>query len=281
MKMNRKHFKELFINTLAPLYDLHEREAMLRWYVQDRLGMPYYRFTMDGDAEMTDEVDWRSDMKRLAQGEPLQHVTGFTEFCGLHFDTDARALIPRPETEELVETIVRECDEQQPMHILDIGTGTGAIAISLASLLPHSAVTAVDVSADALSLAAHNAHENHVEVKFVQMDVLQCDKLTQSYDIIVSNPPYIPEKMRTSLHRNVTEYEPSLALFVPDEKPLLFYEKIAALAISALPAGGQLYFETYEEYHPQLKKILEDVGFAEVETRCDSFGRPRFVKATR
>lgn len=279
--MNRREFRNLFLEALTPLYDLHEREAMLRWYVQDRLEMPYYRFTMDWDAEMTDEVNRRSDVKRLAQGEPLQHVTGFTEFCGLRFKTDRRALIPRPETEELVETIVRECDEQQPMHILDIGTGTGAIAISLASLLPHSAVTAMDVSADALSLAAHNAHENHVEVKFVQMDVLQCDKLTQSYDIIVSNPPYIPEKMRTSLHRNVMEYEPSLALFVTDEKPLLFYEKIAALAISALPAGGRLYFETYEEYHPQLKKMLEEMGFAKVESRCDSFGRPRFVKATR
>lgn len=279
--MNRREFRDLFLEALTPLYDLHEREAMLRWYVQDRLHTPYYRFTMDWDAGMTDKVDWRSDVERLAQGEPLQHVTGFTEFCGLRFHTDSRALIPRPETEELVETIARECAGRQSLRVLDIGTGTGAIAISLASLLPHSAVTAMDVSADALSLAAHNTHDNHVEVKFVQMDVLQCDKLTQSYDIIVSNPPYIPEKMRTSLHRNVTEYEPSLALFVPDEKPLLFYEKIAALAISALPAGGRLYFETYEEYHPQLKKMLEEMGFAKVESRCDSFGRPRFVKATR
>ena len=279
--MNRRDFRNLFLEALTSLYDQHEREAMLRWYVQDRLHTPYYRFTMDWDAEMTDAVDWRSDVERLAQGEPLQHITGFTEFCGLRLSTDARALIPRPETEELVETIVRECAEQQPARILDIGTGSGAIAIALAARMPQAAVTAVDVSDDALSLAAHNARENHVEVEWVKMDVLTCEKLSRPYDIIVSNPPYIPEKMRGSLHRNVTEYEPSLALFVPDEKPLLFYEKIALLAISSLPAGGRLYFETYEEYHPQLKKMLAEMGFAEVECRCDSFGRPRFMRATR
>lgn len=281
VEMNRRDFRKFFLEAVTPLYDLHECEAMLRWYVQDRLCMPYYRFTMDWDAEMMDEVDYRSDVDRLAQGEPLQHIIGFTEFCGLRLSTDARALIPRPETEELVETIVCECADRQPLQILDIGTGSGAIAIALAARLPQSDVTAVDISAEALSLAAHNACENHVRVEFVQMDVLQCERLASSYDLIVSNPPYIPERMRNILHRNVVNYEPGMALFVPDECPLLFYEKIAELACSSLKERGSLYFETYEEYHPQLVALLKAKGFAEVESRRDGFGRPRFVRALR
>ena len=279
--MKRNTFRDLFLKRLQPLYDARECAAMLRWYVQDRFGIPYHQFLLDGDEEMSDEVDYLSDLEHLSQGEPLQYVIGFTEFCGLRFHTDARALIPRPETEELVEAVVVENAGHSRLKVLDIGTGTGAIAVSLAVRLDHAAVTASDISADALTLAAENARLNEVQVHFVQCDILQCEHLSETYDIIISNPPYIPENMRNTLHRNVIDYEPGIALFVPDDQPLLFYDKIASLAAQSLLPNGKLYFETYEEYHPQLVELLMGKGFAEVESRKDFYGRPRFVRATR
>ena len=209
------------------------------------------------------------------------YVIGFTEFCGLRFRTDSRALIPRPETEELVAAVVDENASLSGLKVLDIGTGTGAIAVSLAVRLDHAAATACDISADALALAAENARLNNVQVRFEQCDILQCENLSESYDIIISNPPYIPENIRNTLHRNVIDYEPGIALFVPDNQPLLFYDKIASLAAQSLLPKGKLYFETYEEYHPQLVELMMGKGFAEVESRKDFYGRPRFVRATR
>jgi len=279
--MNRNTFRDLFLKSLQPLYDSRECAAMLRWYVQDRLGIPYHQFLLDGDDEMTDTVDYYSDLERLSHGEPLQYVIGFTEFCGLRFRTDARALIPRPETEELVEAVIAENTGLPGLKVLDIGTGTGAIAVSLAARLDHAAVTACDISADALALATENARLNDVRLRFEQCDILQCKKLTEDYDIIISNPPYIPEKVRNTLHQNVVNFEPGIALFVPDDRSLLFYDKIASLAAQSLSPNGKLYFETYEDFHPQLVAMLEGKGFAEVESSKDYFGRPRFVRATR
>ena len=279
--MTRNSFRDLFLKRLQTLYDSRESAALLRWYVQDRLGIPYHQFLLDGDDEMPGNVDYLSEMERLSAGEPLQYVVGFTEFCGLRFRTDARALIPRPETEELVEAVVDENAGLSGLKVLDIGTGTGAIAVSLAARLDHAAVAACDISADALALAAENARLNDVQVHFEQCDILQCDHLSDTYDIIISNPPYIPENVRNTLHQNVVDFEPGIALFVPDGQPLLFYEKIASLAAQSLSPNGKLYFETYEEYHPQLVAMLEGTGFRDVESRKDFYGRPRFVRATR
>ena len=225
--------------------------------------------------------NYQSDIERLAKGEPLQSVIGFTEFCGMRFRTDSRALIPRPETEELVETVIAENSTRQALKVLDIGTGTGAIAVALAARLNHATVTACDISADALTLAAENAQQNGVNVCFTQMDILQCELLPDSYDIIISNPPYIPESVKETLHQNVIGYEPGLALFVPDDRPLIFYEKITSLSVPSLQPGGKLYFETYEDYHPQLIALLRTKGFKKVESQSDFYGRPRFVRATR
>lgn len=279
--MKRKEFRRRFMESLSPLYDEHEVSAMFRWYVQDRLGISFHIFILDIEKEMPTEIDYLSDLQRLASGEPLQHITGFTEFCGLRFHTDARALIPRPETEELVSAVATDWQGRGKISILDIGTGTGAIAVSLAHLLPQAAVDALDVSSDALDLARSNAVANQVSVNFFQQDILKTSTLPREYDIIVSNPPYIPESARATLHRNVTEFEPALALFVPDDSPLIFYEKIAVLAFSSLKKNGKLYFETYEDFHPQLKKLLETIGFVSVECRNDFFSRPRFVVACR
>lgn len=279
--MTRNSFRGLFLKRLQTLYDSRESAALLRWYVQDRLGIPYHQFLLDGDDEMPGNVDYLSELERLSAGEPLQYVVGFTEFCGLRFRTDARALIPRPETEELVEAVITENTGLPGLKVLDIGTGTGAIAVSLAARLDHAAVAACDISADALALAAENARLNDVQVHFEQCDILQCDCLSETYDIIISNPPYIPEKVRNTLHQNVVNFEPGIALFVPDNQPLVFYEKIASLAMQSLSPNGKLYFETYEEYHPQLVAMLEGKGFSDVESRKDFYGRPRFVRATR
>lgn len=279
--MKRKEFRQRFMESLMPLYDEREVSAMFRWYVEDRLGISPHLFILDIEEEMPTEIDYLSDIQRLANGEPLQHITGFTEFCGLRFQTDGRALIPRPETEELVSGVATDWQGRGTTRILDIGTGTGAIAISLAHLLPQAAVDALDVSPDALALAQLNAAANQAAVNFFQQDILKTSALPQEYDVIVSNPPYIPESARATLHRNVTEFEPALALFVPDNSPLIFYEKIAILAFPSLKKNGKLYFETYEDFHPQLKKLLETIGFVSVECRNDLFGRPRFVVACR
>ena len=172
--MKRNTFRDLFLKRLQPLYDARECAAMLRWYVQDRLGVLYHQFLLDGDVNLSEDIDYLSDINRLSQGEPLQYVVGFTEFCGLRFHTDARALIPRPETEELVEAVVAEHSGRPGLKVLDIGTGTGAIAVSLAVRLDHAAVTACDISAGALALAAENARLNNVQVRFEQCDILQC-----------------------------------------------------------------------------------------------------------
>lgn len=278
--MKRNSFRDLFLKSLQPLYDSRECAAMLRWYVQDRLGIPYHQFLLDGDAKMVDNVDYHLDLERLSKGEPLQYVIGFTEFCGLRFRTDSRALIPRPETEELVEAVIAENGGRRALKVLDIGTGTGAIAVSLAARLDHAAVTACDISAAALALASENACLNDVQVRFEQCDILQCENLSETYDMIISNPPYIPEDVRNTLHWNVINYEPDIALFVPSGHPLIFYEKIASLAAQSLLPNGKLYFETYEGYHPQLVELLRGKGFAEVESRKDFYGRSRFVRAT-
>lgn len=279
--MTRREFRTHFISRLVPLYDEREVQAMLRWYVEDRLAMAPHLFFLDLNLPMPTNVDFMADVERLAQGEPLQHVTGLTEFYGLRFNTDRRALIPRPETEEMVDEIARRNRLSSGLRVLDIGTGTGIIAISLALSLPAAQVDAIDISEDALALARSNAESNGVKVNFLRNDILATDELPHPYDIIVSNPPYIPESTRAQLHRNVTEYEPAQALFVPDDDPLVFYRKISQLAWKSLVPYGELYFETYEEFHPQLETLLRETGFTDVACRNDFNGRPRFARAVK
>jgi release factor glutamine methyltransferase len=161
--------------------------------------------------------------------------------------------------------------------VLDIGTGSGGIAVTLAKELPDAHVTALDVSEGALAVAAGNAERNGVSVNFLKFDILAMAPLPGRYDLVVSNPPYVPERDREGMHRNVRDHEPALALFVPDERPLLFYEAIAEKATAALNPGGRLYLETYEAYHQELKQLLENNGFTNIKCRDDMFGRPRFV----
>ena len=264
-----------------PLYDQREAQALFRRYVEERLGVEYYLFLLDMDVPADLPDGWETDLERLASGEPFQYVMGQTEFCGLTFKVTPDVLIPRPETEELVCRIIAENKKRSGLSVLDIGTGSGAIAVTLAKELPDARVTALDVSEGALAVAAGNAERNGVAVSFMKSDILSEAPLPGRYDLIVSNPPYVPERDREGMHRNVRDHEPALALFVPDDRPLLFYEAIANKAAVTLNPGGRLYLETYEAYHQELKQLLEDNGFTNVGCWNDLFGRPRFVVASR
>lgn len=281
MFMTRLEFRQRFVQALSPLYDQREVQALFRRYVEERLGVEYYLFLLDMDVPANMPVEWESELQRLADGEPFQYVMGRTEFFGLPFKVTPSVLIPRPETEELVTNIVAENAGRTGLSVLDIGTGSGAIAVTLAKNLPGATVTALDVSDEALAVASENAEYNNVFVRFLKFDILGEAPLPGRYDLIVSNPPYVPERDKAVMHRNVLEHEPSLALFVPDDRPLLFYESIAEKASVALNADGQLYLETHENYHPELKQLLEKYGFVNMKCLNDFFGKPRYAKGQK
>ena len=219
-------------------------------------------------------------LRRLLNQEPLQHILGSIEFYGFTLKTDSRALIPRPETEELVDWIVQENRTRVLLKVLDIGTGTGCIAIALAKFLPKARVAALDLSEAALELAGENAKLNHVRLDYHQTNVLN-EALPGQYDLIVSNPPYIPMANMAKMAANVLDFEPGLALFVEDEQPLIFYERIAKLAGHHLKPQGKLYFEIHEDFGSQVIEVLTNLGFPEVELKQDLQGKNRMIKGIR
>ena len=232
-----------------------------------------------------DEELLQTTTQRLASSEPMQYILGQTDFFGRIFEVDPRVLIPRPETEELVDRIRRA--ERGAKRILDIGTGSGCIAISLALELPTATVTALDLSHEALEVARRNAERLHARVDFRQGDALQeLEQLFEpdSFDVIVSNPPYVPASDRKQMHRNVLEHEPALALFVPDEDPLRFYRAIAQAGQRLLTDGGMLYFEIYHALADEMIRLVESMGYTEVVAHRDLQDKPRMLcgrKATR
>lgn len=219
-------------------------------------------------------------VERLLKHEPIQYIIGETEFFGLKFRVNEHVLIPRPETEELVQWILDDVgreDASAKLRILDIGTGSGCIAISLAKLLPGAAVSALDFSEKAVKTAKENAALNEVEVNFLLTDILQQEKLEQQYDIIVSNPPYVRELEKKEMQRNVLEHEPDTALYVKDEDPLIFYRKITKLAAGSLTKGGSLYFEINQYLAEETRELIEESGF-NASLRRDIFGNYRMLK---
>ena len=220
-------------------------------------------------------------LSRLQKNEPIQYVLGKETFCGLDFEVDSNVLIPRPETRELVEWIVADRKLDASCRILDIGTGSGCISISLAKFLSGAEVEAWDISEGALEVARRNAARNAVEVLFRQQDVLYALPGETRYDVIVSNPPYITEKEKLDMDANVLDWEPSAALFVPDADPLLFYRKIAELGFSILKAGGTLYFEINRAYGQETVAMLEGLNYKQIELRKDEWGNDRMIKACK
>jgi release factor glutamine methyltransferase len=220
---------------------------------------------------------WQNSIKRLAEYEPLDYIVGYTPFYNNNFDVTKDTLIPRPETEELVDWILAEQKETKTLNILDIGTGSGCIAISLALHLDNSQVTALDVSMHALEIAKKNAIKLNANVTFLNVDFLNKNQWDQldNFDIIVSNPPYIPENEHTQMTANVLKYEPKISLFVPDSNPLIFYEKIFEFAHIHLNPKGHIYCET-----SQYIQMLEYPGF-KIESKLDLSGNPRFIKGIK
>ncbi len=221
-------------------------------------------------------------VERLKKNEPIQYIIGKTEFYDLNFEVAPAVLIPRPETEELVHWIISD-NSFGNTKLLDIGTGSGCIAISLAKNIVNSTICAVDVSADAINIAKKNAQLNKVEISFLQHDILQVDYscLPKDLNIIVSNPPYVTNEQKKAMQKNVLDYEPALALFVPDNDPLLFYRRIAEIGMDLLVNNGALYFEINEEYGNELKSLLLEIGYSNVFLKADINGKHRMIKAKR
>ena len=230
-------------------------------------------------------------VERLKKNEPLEYILGECEFFSLSFEVNPHTLIPRHETEELVDWIIADrtqitqmtqisTDNKSSICILDIGTGSGCIAVSLAKNLKNSIVTAFDISTEALETAKKNAEKNNVTVDFRKIDILNINaEITDEFDIIVSNPPYICEKEKAEMEDNVLQYEPHSALFVPNDDPLLFYRAIAQFAIVHLNVGGSLYLEINQAFGKEICKMLDEIGFLNIELRKDLSGNDRMIKA--
>ncbi len=291
------NYREL-CRCLAERYGLDEARAIVRLVLGERFGLSMADILCDKVTELSadDRTDLEKMMLRLENGEPVQYVLGSTTFCGRQFFVNESVLIPRPETEELCRWMVEERglrNEEREVRILDIGTGSGCIAITLAAEMPDAQVSAWDISEQALAVARKNADTIGVKVNFEQVDVLNLSSASQSplsigrggggeaFTHIVSNPPYICDNEKSLMKPHVWEHEPHVALFVPDDDPLLFYRAIADFAIQSLKPDGWLYFEVNPLYIKELKTMLAKKGFENIEVKIDQFGKERMTRAKK
>lgn len=289
---------------LTAIYNEREAQAIVRTVLDALFGMSLTDICLGKVTQLSADDTTRLEkiMQRLEKSEPVQYVLGAEWFAGRLFDVAPGVLIPRPETEELVKWTCDEAKEKEKEDnskeergkeekevskkgeevphpsILDIGTGSGCIAITVALALPQARVTAWDISTDALAIAAGNAHRLGASVRFEHQDALSAPDDEERWDVIVSNPPYICDRERADMSDNVLSYEPELALFVPDNNPLLFYRAIARYASKALKPGGRLLFETNTAYAHEVAQVMANEGFTAIEVRNDCFGKPRMVK---
>lgn len=289
---------------LTAIYNEREAQAIVRTVLDALFGMSLTDICLGKVTQLSADDTTRLEkiMQRLEKSEPVQYVLGSEWFAGRLFDVAPGVLIPRPETEDLVKWTCDEAKEkakednskeergkeekevskkgEEAPHpsILDIGTGSGCIAITVALALPQARVTAWDISTDALAIAAGNAHRLGASVRFEHQDALSAPDDEERWDVIVSNPPYICDRERADMSDNVLSYEPELALFVPDSDPLLFYRAIARYASKALKPGGRLLFETNTAYAHEVTQTMANEGFTAIEVRNDCFGKPRMVK---
>ena len=278
-------FKKQFLLFLKDEFPETEVQSFFNLLAENYLGITRLQFALNPDRALTSEEFQKLNdaMLRLKEHEPLQYIIGETEFFGLKFKVSPNTLIPRPETEELVEWILKDVQKSganSKLNILDIGTGSGCIAISLAKNLPNTNISAIDVSAEALTIASDNSLLNEVSVNFVKTDILQAEALQEKFNIIVSNPPYVRELEKAEMHRNVLENEPELALYVSNEDPLIFYKKITQLAHQNLPIGGSLYFEINQYLSQETEAVLKNEGF-DTSLRKDIFGNFRMIKGIK
>ncbi|MBP6230943.1 MAG: peptide chain release factor N(5)-glutamine methyltransferase [Paludibacteraceae bacterium] len=274
-----------FHETLAGIYPAHEIDTLFRWTLSHVLHIPYGQTIAYKDIKitLTQETDSKTIAKRLKKGEPIQYIVGEVEFYGLTFLVTPDVLIPRPETEELVDWILTEdTDTQSSKNILDIGTGSGCISIAIAKNRPHHSVYALDISQKALAMATKNAVLNEVNIQFVEKSIfsLKIDDFTEQFDTIVSNPPYVCENEKNEMQANVLDFEPHLALFVPNDNPLKFYKAIAQLAQVQLKPNGLVYLEINQAFGAETETLFQQHGF-DTQLKNDLSGKPRMIKAWR
>ena len=290
IKQYRAHFNE----SLKHLYPTSEIDSFFFIILEEYMGFKRIDIVLKSDFH----IDQKSlnlmliATKQLEQEIPIQYIIGKTEFFGLLFNINKEVLIPRPETEELVERVIKEVSliktyktdsnetkNEKQLKILDIGTGSGCIAISLKKELPSSKISAIDVSNEALRIAKKNALLNKVDINFIHLDILKTNNLDKLYDVIVSNPPYVRELEKKEMKNNVLNNEPHLALFVDNKNPLLFYNKIAELAKNFLTKNGQLHFEINQYLGKETVILLAEKGFKNIQLKKDIFGNDRIISA--
>jgi release factor glutamine methyltransferase len=308
--MKIKQYRTHFIQALLSIYDLGEAESFFYLILEEKQQLKRIDLALNPDLTFSNaEIQlWNSILEQLQKEIPIQYLLGKTSFYGLDFEVNENVLIPRPETEELVEWIIQsqkvevrsgklemgsgklgeeqsaklEREQQiRKINILDIGTGSGCIAIALAKNLPNAEVFAVDVSEKALATAEKNAIINEVNVTFLKKNILETDDLEQQFDLIVSNPPYVRELEKKEIKKNVLDNEPHLALFVADSDALVFYRKIAELAQKNLSPKGQLFYEINQYLGKEMMELLEKMNFQNIELRQDIYGNDRMIRGTR
>ena len=275
------YFKEICGRLSAATASPAEGEAAARILFEDIAGYDRKYIFMNGDREITDYMQQKIDraVRLIENGEPVQYAVGSARFMADTFEVSPAVLIPRPETAGLVDMITASCGSRPDLRVLDIGTGSGCIAVELARALPFSSVEGIDISPDAIATAKANAARAHVNVTFSVCDILKGGP-TGKYDIIVSNPPYVCESEKKDMDSRVVDYEPATALFVPDDDPLIFYRAIARYASEALAPGGRLFFEINERFPDEMRRLLESEGFVNVDITRDYKGKYRFASAT-
>ena len=284
--MNLLQLEKYFHQRLRANYPDSEIENFFFWTLEEILGIQRIDFVLQKnnavDYQNIDRI--KKVIQRLRNEEPIQYIFGSTEFYGLLFNVSTDTLIPRPETEELVEWIIETVKQDEylsslsELRILDIGTGTGCIAITLTKLIPSANTTAVDISKNALTVAESNSALNEVNVHFVISNVLELSSLENEFDIIVSNPPYVRNSEKIEIKNNVLKYEPDTALFVEDDDPLLFYRKIGKLSLESLNPNGYLFFEINQYLGKEMVDLLSDLGYQHIELRKDVFGNDRMTR---
>ena len=280
-----KEFKLFFNEALSAIYPKTEIDSFFFILMEEKLKLQRIDTVLKSDFLITEKnlIDLKNIVKRLQKEEPIQYIIGNTEFYGLPFLVDKNTLIPRTETEELVAWVLDEIkvftnNKITELSILDIGTGTGCIPISLAKNLTLLNISAIDISPEALLIARQNAILNKVTIEFIELDILNAESLPQEYDVIISNPPYVRELEKKEIKNNVLENEPHLALFVADENPLIFYNKIADLAKKQLSENGMLFFEINQYLGKETINMLVKKGFKNIQLKKDLFGNDRMIK---
>jgi len=292
-----KGLKKYFVDSISELYPSEEVQSFFNLLSEKHLGMSRIEIVLDSDRIISEAniLKFKNAVQRIKNSEPIQYILGETEFFGLPFKVDENVLIPRPETEELVSWMIEEIKEkreeikeerEEEFKILDIGTGSGCIAISLASKLPNAKISALDISKGALEVAKQNAELNKVNIDFIEADILNSNTWNLvfedlGFNCIVSNPPYVRELEKELMESNVVKHEPATALFVKDEDPLLFYRKIAQFGKKYLKPTGTLFFEINEHLGASMLKMLQEERYSEIEIKKDIFGKDRMIKCKR